>query len=88
MHQTSRYTFRLWRITYFRSIYKHTSYKIILGIIPHRRLKASGRNGKKILSKEKIDGQLAGQSSSTPFMSIKDNYNNKRVTFDIDRKKR
>ena len=29
-----------------------------------------------------MDRQLAGQSSSTPFMSIKDNYNNKKVTFD------
>ena len=37
---------------------------------------------KRILTKEKIDRQLAGQSSSTPFMSIKDSYNNKKVTFD------
>ena len=36
---------------------------------------------KRILTKEKINRQLAGQSSSTPFMSAKDNYN-KRVTFD------
>ena len=36
---------------------------------------------KRILTKEKIDRQLAGQSSSTPFMSIKDSYNNKKVTF-------
>ena len=35
---------------------------------------------KRILNKEKIDGQLAGQSSSTPFMSVRDSYN-KRVTF-------
>ena len=38
---------------------------------------------KRILIKEKIDIQLAGQSSSTPFMSIKDSYNNKKVTFDM-----
>ena len=38
---------------------------------------------KRILTKEKIDRQLAGQSSSNPGMSIKDNCNNKRVTFDI-----
>ena len=31
---------------------------------------------KRMLTKEKIDRQLAGQSSSTPFMSIKNNYNN------------
>ena len=30
----------------------------------------------------KIYRQLAGQSSSTPFMRIKDNYNNKKVIFD------
>ena len=36
---------------------------------------------KRILTKEKIDRQLAGQSLSTPFMSIKDSYN-KKVTFD------
>ena len=32
---------------------------------------------KRILTKEKIDRLLAGQSSSTPFMSIKDSYNKK-----------
>ena len=36
---------------------------------------------KRILTKEKIDRQLAGQPSSAPFMSIKDSYN-KKVTFD------
>ena len=36
---------------------------------------------KRILTKEKIDRQLAGQTSSSPFMSIRDGYN-KRVTFD------
>ena len=35
---------------------------------------------KRILIKEKIDRQLAGQTSSHPFMSIRDGYN-KRVTF-------
>ena len=36
---------------------------------------------KRILKKEKIDGQLAGQTSSTPFMSIKEGFS-KKVTFD------
>ena len=36
---------------------------------------------KRILTKEKIDRQLVGKSSSTTFMSIKDNCN-KKVTFD------
>ena len=34
------------------------------------------------LTKEKIDKQLAGQSSTTLFMNIKDSYNNK-VTFNM-----
>ena len=36
---------------------------------------------KRILTKEKINRQLAGQTSSTPFMSVRDD-NDKRVTFD------
>ena len=36
---------------------------------------------KRILTKEKIDRQLAVQSSSTSFMSIEGSYN-KKVTFD------
>ena len=45
---------------------------------------------KRILTKEKIDKQLAGQTSSTPFMSVKDRFS-KRVTFnavdDLEHKK-
>ena len=36
---------------------------------------------KRILTKKKIDKQLAGQSSLTPFMSILDEYISKKVTF-------
>ena len=37
-----------------------------------------------ILTKEKIDQQLAGQSTSTPFKKIRDGYNNtKVVTFNM-----
>ena len=39
---------------------------------------------KRIVTKGKIDRQLAGQSSSTPFMSGKDSYNNEKVTFDVE----
>ena len=35
---------------------------------------------KRILTKEKIDSQLAGQTSPTPFMSVRDGIN-KRATF-------
>ena len=38
---------------------------------------------KRILTEEKIDGKLAGQSPVTPFMNINDRYNSmKVVTFD------
>ena len=37
---------------------------------------------KGILTKEKIDNQLAGQTSSTPFMNLRDNYR-KMVTFNM-----
>ena len=52
-----------------------------MGIVHHRRHMVE--TVKRILTKEKIDKQLAGQSSSTPFMSIKDKYNKKEVTFDM-----
>ena len=80
MHKTSSYTFRLWGTTTLRSIQKHTPYRIILGTISYRWFKASSRNSKKNTNKRK-DRKLAGQSSSIPFMSIKDSYN-KKVTFD------
>ena len=44
-------------------------------------LRQAVETAKRILTKEKIDRQLARQSSSTPFMSIEDNCNNK-VIFD------
>ena len=37
---------------------------------------------KRILTKEKVDRQLAGETSSTPFMTVRDGFN-KRVTFDM-----
>ena len=37
---------------------------------------------KRILTKERIDRQLAGQTSSTPFMSIKEGFG-KKITFDM-----
>ena len=40
------------------------------------------RDGKENLLKEEIDRQLAGQSSSTPFMTVQEEHN-KRVTFDM-----
>ena len=48
-------------------------------LFPIEDLRQAVETAKRILTKEKIDRQLVGQSSSTPFMSIKDSYN-KKVT--------
>ena len=45
-------------------------------------LRKGVETAKRILTKENLDRQLVGQSSQTPFMSMKDGYVNKRVTFD------
>ena len=45
-------------------------------------LRQAVETAKRILTKEKIDRQLAGQTSSTQFMSIKEGFR-KKVTFDM-----
>ena len=45
-------------------------------------LRQAVETAKRILTKEKVDTQLAGQSPSMPFMNIKDAYVSKKVTFD------
>ena len=45
-------------------------------------LRQAVETAKRVLMKEKIDRQLAGQSSLTLFMNMRDNFN-KRVTFDM-----
>ena len=49
-------------------------------MFPIEDLRQAVETSKRILTKGKIDRQLAGQNSSTPFMNVKDNYN-KRVSF-------
>ena len=44
-------------------------------LFPIEDLRQVVETAKRTLTKEKIDRQLVGQSSSTPFMSIKDSYN-------------
>ena len=52
-------------------------------LFPIEDLRLALETAKRILTKEEIDRPLAGKSSSMPFMSIKDWYNSKKVTFDI-----
>ena len=49
-------------------------------LFPLADLRLAVETAKRILTKEKIDKQLAGQTSSVPFMSVKDGLS-KRVTF-------
>ena len=50
-------------------------------LFPIKDLRQTMETSKRIPTKEKIGRQLADQSFSTPFMSMKDGYVNKRVTF-------
>ena len=50
-------------------------------LFPIEDLRQVVETAKRILTKEKLDRQLTGQSSSTPFMSIRDGHNRK-VSFD------
>ena len=45
--------------------------------IPYRRFKTSGRDAKRILTKERLDKKLTGQTSTSPFMSIREGVNRK-----------
>ena len=63
-------------------VFKNTlTTKLYWVLFPIDDLRLVVETAKRILTKEKIDRQLARQSSSTPFMSIKDSQN-RRVTFD------
>ena len=50
-------------------------------LFPIEDLRQAVETVKRILTKEKLDKQLSGQSSSTPFMGIRDSHNRK-VSFD------
>ena len=52
-------------------------------LFPIEDLRQAVETAKRIQRKEMIDRQLAGQSSLTPFMNIKDGYNSMKVTFDM-----
>ena len=50
-------------------------------LFPTEKLRQAVETAKRILTKEKLDRQLTRQSSSTPFMSIRDGHKRK-VSFD------
>ena len=54
--------------------------KLYWVLFPIEDLRAAADTAKRMLTKEKVDKQLAGQSSSTPFMSMRDSQG-KKVSF-------
>ena len=56
--------------------------KLYWVLFPIIDLRQAVETTKRILTKEKIDRQFAGQTSSTPFMSIREGFN-KKVTFNM-----
>ena len=82
MHKTSSCTLRLWGTSNFRGIQTHSPYKLYWVLFSIENLRQVVETVKRIFTKEKVDRQLAGQSSSTPFISVKDSYN-KWVTINM-----
>ena len=66
---------------YYRSLRIHFQQDYIGWFFPIEDLRLATETVKRILTKKKIDTQLAGQSSPTPFMNIKDGYISKKATF-------
>ena len=63
-------------------VFKNTlPIKLYWVLFPIEDLRVAVETAKRKLTKEKIDKQLAGQTSSTPYMSVRDGHI-KRVTFD------
>ena len=56
--------------------------KLYWVLFPIEDLRATVDTAKRMVTKEKIDKQLAGQSSSTPFMSIRESQG-KKVSFNM-----
>ena len=81
MHKTGSYTFSLWRTTNLRSVQNILPTKLYWVLFPIEDLRQAVETAIRILTKEKIYRQLVGQSSSTPFINIKDSYINKKVIF-------
>ena len=64
-------------------VFKNTLPKRLYWVLfPIEDLRQAVATVKMILTKEKIDRQLAGQTSSKPFMNKKEEYIGKKVTFE------
>ena len=80
MDKTGSYTFGLWRATILE-VFKNTlPTKLYWVLFPIEDLRQAVDITKRILTKEKLDKQLTGQTSTSPFMSVRDG-TERRVLF-------
>ena len=70
MYQTGSNTLRLWETASFKSFQNTLPSRLHLVLFPIEDVRQAGEMANRILTKEKLDRQLAGQSSSTLFMNI------------------
>ena len=68
---------RLWGTTNPQSIQNTLPTKLHWTLFPIEDLRQAKETEKRILTKEKLDRQLTGQTSTSPFMSIRDGINRK-----------
>ena len=82
MNKTGSNTLRLWRATILE-VFKNTLptklFWILFPIEDHRQ---TVETAKRILTKEKLDKQLRGQISTSPFMNIRDG-TERKVSFNV-----
>ena len=71
---------RVWRTTSSGSVQNTLPTKLYWVLFPIENLRQVVETAKRILTKEKLDRQLTGQTSTSPFMNIRDG-NDKRVSF-------
>ena len=72
MNKTGSNTLRLWRATGIGGIQNTLPTKLYWILFPIEDLRQAVETAKIILTKEKLDKQLTGQTSTSPFMNIRD----------------
>ena len=65
---------------FWKCLKTHCQTKLYWVLFPIENLRQAVETAKTILTKEKLDRQLTGQSSTSPFMNIRDG-NDRRVSF-------
>ena len=72
MDKTGSYTFRLQRATILEVFKNSLPTKLYWILFPIEDLRQAVDTVKRILTKEKLDKQLTGETSTIPFMNVRD----------------